>query len=137
MIKDGVKWEKNLGNAGQESMFIEYVRISRTEGVGDKESTDIAIVLLDQAGAGTPKTKAKAQDVHLNEKTKALIWEHRGKMHEIRCITKEHVGRVRSLRYFTVVRDLQKQMDHPMEVSCPSWKREKLQIKEVAVLLFW
>jgi len=133
-IKDGVKREKNLGNTGQESMFIEYVRISRTEGVDDKESTDIVIELLDQAGAGTPKTKAKAQDVHLNEKTKALVWEHREKTHEIRRITKELVGRVRSLRYFTVVRDLQKQTDHPMEVSCPSCNREKLPIEEVAVL---
>ncbi|KAF4610679.1 hypothetical protein D9613_006998 [Agrocybe pediades] len=133
-IKDGVKREKNLGNTGQESMFVEYVRICRTEGVDDQESTDTVIELLDQAGAGAPKAKAKSQDVHLSEKTKALVWEHREKTHEIRRITKELVGRVRSLRYFTVVRDLQKQTDKPMEVSCPTCKREKLPIEDVAVL---
>lgn len=133
-LKEGVKREKNLGNTGQESMFIEYVRISRTEGVDDKDSTERVVKLLDEAGAGTPKAKAKAQDVTLSEKTKALVWEHREKTHEIRRITKELVGRVRSLRYFTVVRDLQKQTDSPIEVSCPSCKRDALPMNEIAVL---
>ncbi|KAF8967596.1 hypothetical protein BDZ97DRAFT_1903203 [Flammula alnicola] len=133
-IKDGVKREKNLGNVGQESMFIEYVRITRTEGIDDKESTDMVVELLDEAGVGVPKTKAKAQDVQLSEKTKALVWEHREKTHEIRRITKELVGRVRSLRYFSVVRDLQKQTDTPLEVSCPGCERKSVPIDEVAVL---
>ncbi len=133
-IKDGVKREKNLGNVGQESMFIEYVRVCRTEGVDDKESTDVVIGLLDEAGIGMPKAKGKAQEVQLSEKTKALVWEHREKTHEIRRLTKELVGRVRSLRYFTVVRDLQKQTDTPLEVSCPSCGRKTIPIPEVAVL---
>jgi hypothetical protein len=133
-IQDGVKREKHLGNVGQESMFTEYVRVCRTEGVDDKESTDIVIGLLDDAGVGVPKAKAKAQDVQLPEKTKALVWEHREKTHEIRRLTKELVGRVRSLRYFTVVRDLQKQTDSPMQVSCPSCARQTVPIPEVAVL---
>ncbi|KAJ3514723.1 hypothetical protein NLJ89_g2214 [Agrocybe chaxingu] len=133
-IKEGVKREKALGNVGQESMFIEYVRVSRTEGVDDQESTDMVIALLDEAGAGMPKAKTKAQDVHLSEKTKAAVWDHREKTHEIRRITKELVGRVRSLRYFSVVRDLQKQTATPLQVSCPGCKREKIPINEVAVL---
>ncbi|KDR80696.1 hypothetical protein GALMADRAFT_241095 [Galerina marginata CBS 339.88] len=133
-IKDAVKREKNLGNVGQESMFVEYVRVSRTEGVDDQQSTDMVVELLDEAGAGVPKAKAKSQDVQLTEKTKALVWEHREKTHEMRRITKELVGRVRSLRYFTVVRDLQRQTNKPLEVSCPSCKRDKLPIAEVAVL---
>ena len=133
-IEDGVKREKSLGNVGQESMFIEYVRVCRTEGIDDKDSTNIVISLLDEADIGMPKAKAKAQDVQLSEKTKALVWEHREKTHEIRRLTKELIGRVRSLRYFGVVRDLQKQRDTPMEVSCPSCDKEKIPIADVAVL---
>lgn len=133
-IEAGVKREKTLGNVGQESMFTEYVRVCRTEGVDDKESTDMAISLLDEAGVGASKAKAKAQDVQLSEKIKALVWEHREKTHEIRRLTKELVGRVRSLRYFSVVRDLQKQTDSPMQVSCPACARENIPIPEVAVL---
>ncbi|KAF8159484.1 hypothetical protein B0H34DRAFT_655502 [Crassisporium funariophilum] len=133
-IKEAVKREKNLGNTGQESMFIEYVRVSRTEGVDDQEATDMVIGLLDDAGVGTPKTKGKSQDIQLSEKMKAQVWEHREKTHEIRRITKELVGRVRSLRYFTVVRDLQKQTDKPMAVSCPGCDRKNIPISELAVL---
>jgi len=133
-IKEAVKREKNLGNVGQESMFTEYVRISRTEGVDDQESTDVVLELLDDAGAQMPKTKLKAQDIQLSEKTKALVWEHREKTHEIRRITKELVGRVRSLRYFSVVRDLQKQTDTPPQISCPGCNRKSVAISEAAVL---
>ena len=133
-IKDGAKREKSLGNVGQESLFIEYVRVTRGEGVDDKESTDIVVRLLDEADVGVPKSKGKSQDVSLSEKTKALVWEHREKTHEIRRITKELVGRVRSLRYFSVVRDLQKQTDKPLQVSCPGCDRENIPIDEVAVL---
>jgi len=47
---------------------------------------------------------------------------------------KELVGRVRSLRYFTVVRDLQKQNEKPPELPCPSCGRDKVPISELAVL---
>ncbi|KAF8906255.1 hypothetical protein CPB84DRAFT_1770364 [Gymnopilus junonius] len=133
-IKDGVKREKELGNVGQESMFIEYVRISRTEGVDDKDATDMVVELLDEAGTGTPKAKAKQQEISLSNKLKERIWAHREKTHEIRRLTKELVGRIRSLRYFTVVRDLQKQTDTPLAASCPSCKRKKLPMAEIAVL---
>ena len=132
-IKEGVNREKNLGNTGQESMFSEYIRVSRTE-VEDQEATRMVIDLLDEADAKSSNAKGKTQDIQLSEKIKALAWEHREKTHEIRRITKELVGRVRSLRYFTVVRDLQKQTDKPLEVSCPGCRREKIPITDVAVL---
>ncbi|KAF9530466.1 hypothetical protein CPB83DRAFT_810873 [Crepidotus variabilis] len=133
-IQAGVKREKDLGNVGQESMFQEYVRVCRTEGVDDQDSTNMVIELLDEASTGNPKAKTKTQDVQLSEKVKAKVWEHREKTHEIRRLTKELVGRVRSLRYFTVVRDLQKQTDTPVPVSCPACGRENVPIPEVAVL---
>ncbi len=86
--------EKDLGFVGQESMFNEYVRVTRTEGVDDKDSTDMVVALLDEAGVGLPKAKGKPQEMQLSEKLKARVWEHREKTHEIRRITKELVGRV-------------------------------------------
>jgi hypothetical protein len=133
-LQAGVKREKNLGNTGEESMFHEYVRVSRTEGVGDKDASAVVNSLLDEAGVGTSKAKGKKDELQLSEKVKAQVWEHREKTHDIRRLTKELVGRVRSLRYFTVVRDLQKQREEPPVVSCPTCQRESLPIDEVAVL---
>lgn len=135
--------QKTIGKTGEESMFQEYVRVSRVEGVGDTEASAVVEALLDDAGIGGPVKSAKANDTkknkgkddsNLSQKTKDLIWEVREKTHILRRITKELVGRVRSLRYFTVVRDLQKHLETPFEVSCPGCKRDRIPIEEVAVL---
>ncbi|KIL69305.1 hypothetical protein M378DRAFT_190475 [Amanita muscaria Koide BX008] len=133
-IKAGVTREKKLGNIGSESMFSEYIRVTRTEGVDDKDATELVVELLDEAGASNTKAKGKNQDVNLSEKVKEEAWEHREKTHEIRRLTKELVGRIRSLRYFTVVRDLQKQREEPPEVSCPGCERDNVPLEEIAVL---
>ncbi|KAF9038468.1 hypothetical protein BJ165DRAFT_1352302 [Panaeolus papilionaceus] len=133
-LQAGVQREKNLGNTGQESMFVEYLRISQTEGFDDKEATEMVCDLVLEAGANVPRSKLKPQDVHLSEKTKALVWEHREKTHEIRRLTKELVGRVRSLRYFEVVRKLQKQQVASVKEDCPACGRKNLPIEDVAVL---
>ncbi|KAF5373238.1 hypothetical protein D9615_007418 [Tricholomella constricta] len=133
-IKDGVKREKSLGNTGAESMFNEWIRVSRgQEGIEDDEAAKIIVELLDDVGVATPKAKVKPQEVKLTEKVKELVWEHREKTHEIRRLAKELVGRVRSLRYFKVVRDLQKGGEAP-SISCPSCGRENIPMDDVAVL---
>ncbi|KAF8630124.1 hypothetical protein AX15_003081 [Amanita polypyramis BW_CC] len=133
-IKAGVAREKKLGNTGSESMFNEYIRVTRIEGIDDKDATKLVIKLLDDAGAVHTKAKGKNQDTNLTEKVKEQAWEHREKTHEIRRLTKELVGRIRSLRYFTVVRDLQKQRQEPPEVSCPGCQRDRIPPEEIAVL---
>jgi hypothetical protein len=133
-IQAGVTREKSLGNVGSESMFNEYIRVTRTEGVDDKEATAVVVGLLDEAGAVHAKMKGKNQDVSVTEKVKEQAWEHREKTHEIRRLTKELVGRIRSLRYFTVVRDLQKQHQEPPQISCPGCKRDSIPPEEIAVL---
>lgn len=150
-LKDGVKQEKAIGKLSDESLFQEYVRVTRTEGVGDEDATKIIEELLGQAQVGKSsgaapvkldnkgrpivKGKGKADD-GLTEKQKAAIWEHREHTHEIRRITKELTGRVRSLRYFTAVRDLQKQRETPPVVHCnsPKCKGRVISMDEVAVL---
>jgi SNF2 family DNA or RNA helicase len=113
-LKEAVEKEKEIGkrldDEPKESLFREHVRVSRTEGVGDEEGTQLVLELLKDAGVG----------------------EHRpsnpGRM------TKELVGRVRSLRYFTVVRDLQKQRSEPPVISCPECGRDRVPLEEIAVL---
>jgi hypothetical protein len=135
-IKDGAKREKDLGHkVGAESMFNEWVRVSRgDDGIEDKEASSMLVELLDEASVTANQPKTKYQDVKLTEKEKERAWDHREKTHEIRRLTKELVGRVRSLRYFTVVRDLQKQRAEPPIVPCPSCERASVPIAEVAVL---
>lgn len=133
-IKEGVKREKTLGDVGQESMFNTYIRISRTEGVDDQEATEMVGQILDEAGAGTGKAKGKNQDVHQSEKVKAAVWNHRERTHEIRKLTKELTGRIRSLRFFSVVRDLQKPANQRPSISCPSCGRQNIPVEEAAVL---
>ena len=145
-LNDAVKMEKKIGKTSDESYFREYVRVTRTEGVGDKEATEIAQELLDEAGIAGPlkpvtnkisdniKRGTKKDDSDIPKAIKDLMWEHREQTHEIRRLTKELVGRVRSLRYFTVVRDLQKQADTPPVVHCPSCERDGVPVEEIAVL---
>jgi hypothetical protein len=139
-LLEGVKRESKIGGrTGEESMFQEYVRVSTFEGVGDKEASAMVVSLLDEAKVTRPSKlapngKGKSKDEDIPTKIKDLAWEHREKTHEIRRLTKELVGRVRSLRYFTVVRDLQKQRDSPPMVPCPVCERDEIPVEEVAVL---
>ncbi|KAG9313076.1 hypothetical protein JVU11DRAFT_6516 [Chiua virens] len=138
-LKKGVKREKAIGKLNEESIFQEYARVTRLEGVGDHEATEMVKELLDQAevpvlSANFWKNKGKGKDENLSNKTRDLVWEHREHTHNIRKLTKEFVGRVRSLRYFTVVRDLQKQRETPPKISCPGCGRNEVPMNEVAVL---
>jgi len=144
-LEEALKMEQKIGKVEQESLFREYVRVTRNEGVGDKDATELAQALLDEAQIPAPlksatnkqvdgKNKGKGKDENLSNSKKEQVWEHREQTHEIRRLTKELVGRVRSLRYFTAVRDLQRQREVPPVVFCPSCGRDEVPIEEVAVL---
>ncbi|EPQ56257.1 hypothetical protein GLOTRDRAFT_115584 [Gloeophyllum trabeum ATCC 11539] len=145
-LQEAVAMERKIGRTSEESMFQEFVRVSRSEGVGDAEASQVVLDLLDEAGVAAPlktvtnkphdpraggssKGKSKA-----DEALDDLKWKHREQTHVIRRLAKELVGRVRSLRYFTVVRDLQKQREVPPEISCPACGKEGLSPDEIAVL---
>ena len=138
--------EKKTPKTSDESLFREFIRHTYQEGLGDEEASDLVLKLFEAAGI-TSKSISKAQeksastkgkktggDPHLTNEDKAKIWAHREETHEIRKVVKELVGRVRSLRYFTVVRDLQKQNEKSPEHPCPSCGRDKIPIEELAVL---
>lgn len=133
-IKENLAGEKKLPKAAPESTFQEWVRNSRGTEIDDKEASEMIVKLLDEADAHAPKNKPKKDEVKLSEKEKAIVWKHRELTHELRRLAKELVARVRSLRYFTVVRDLQKEEDAPTTMPCPACGREEVPIAETAVL---
>lgn len=145
-LAEALDLQKKIGKTDDETMFQEYVRVTRKDGRGDKDATAAIVELLKVAGiddsltsltkkATVAKDKGKGKDP--SEVQKDLIWNLRELTHEIRRLTKELVGRVRSLRYFTVVRDLQRQSNAdspPQNLSCPACERTGLPIAELAVL---
>ncbi|THH14984.1 hypothetical protein EW146_g5422 [Bondarzewia mesenterica] len=145
-IEKELKKDTGRGSTGEESLFQEYVRVNFIEGAGDAEATKMIKELMLEAGIQQPavnskntkvsemKGKPKGKDDSISAKTKDLMWDHREHTHVLRRLNKELVGRVRSLRYFTAVRDLQKQREVPLVVSCPSCGREEVPIEDIAVL---
>lgn len=133
-IKAGVKREIALGNVPDESIFSIWARTSKDTGVDDADASEMIRVMLEEADVDSIQKKKNRKSVELTTKVKDAIWEHREATHEIRRLSKELVGRVRSLRFFTAVRDLQKQREVPLDVSCVVCGRESIPIGEVSVL---
>ncbi|KAJ7446763.1 hypothetical protein FB451DRAFT_1291430 [Mycena latifolia] len=133
-VKAGVKREISLGNVPDESIFHVWVRTSQDTGVDDSDASTMIREILKEADVESIQKKKSRKSVDLTTKVKDAIWEHREATHEIRRLCKELVGRVRSLRFFTAVRDLQKQREVPLDVSCVGCGRESVPIGEVSVL---
>ncbi|THH03097.1 hypothetical protein EW145_g6533 [Phellinidium pouzarii] len=148
-LKDALVLQRKIGKTADETYFQEYVRVTRDEGVGDRDASAMTLELLKVADIDGPlssltdksndvksksgKDKGKGKgDMSIN--VKDLIWEIREQTHHIRRLTKELVGRVRSLRYFTVVRDLQRQAETPPTVICPTCGNQNVPIEDIAVL---
>ncbi|KAH8110784.1 hypothetical protein DFH11DRAFT_1708434 [Phellopilus nigrolimitatus] len=140
-LEEALALQKKIGKTSEETYFQEYVRVTRDEGVGDKDASAMVLELLQEAGIDGPlasltnkgKDKGKGRD-EPPKNVKDLIWDIREQTHDIRKLTKELVGRVRSLRYFTVVRDLQRQVEEPPTIACPTCGNENVPVEEIAVL---
>ncbi|CAK5267657.1 unnamed protein product [Mycena citricolor] len=120
-VKAGVKKEKELGTLPEESIFSIWVRSMTDTGVDDVDATTHIREILEQADVASMKKHRKSGPDKLTGKVKDEIWKHREATHEIRRLCKELVGRVRSLRFFSAVRDLQKERDsdeEPLDVTC-------------------
>ncbi|KAJ7130633.1 hypothetical protein C8R44DRAFT_872419 [Mycena epipterygia] len=133
-VKAGVKREISLGNVPDESIFSIWVRTAQDTGVDDSDASDMIRAILEEADVKSIDKKKNRKSVELNNKIKDAIWEHREATHDIRRLAKELVGRVRSLRFFTAVRDLQKQREVPLDVSCEGCGRKSIPLDEVSVL---
>ncbi|KAJ7654469.1 hypothetical protein DFH06DRAFT_1298898 [Mycena polygramma] len=133
-IKAGVKREIALGSVPDESIFSIWVRTAQDTGVDDADASVLIRAMLEEADVDSISKKKRDKSVELTTKVKDAIWEHREATHEIRRLSKELVGRVRSLRFFTAVRDLQKQTEVPLDVTCVSCGRESIPIADISVL---
>ncbi|KAG8925515.1 hypothetical protein FRC02_009614 [Tulasnella sp. 418] len=116
-IRELEKQKRDLGKQDEETHYGEWIRVTEKQGVGDHRATEIVLQLYDEAKrlGDIKKGKSKTQDEETKPKRKNAtslsdaLWEHREKTHELRLLVKELLGRVRSLRYFEAVRDLQKE----------------------------
>ena len=100
------KWQRALKSEGE-------------EGCGDVEAADKLCALIDSIQSGTKSVKKMSakKTAAATEELNAEKWDLREHVHHLRRLQKELVGRVRSLRYFTAVRDMQL---GTAKVSCPA-----------------
>ena len=150
-LKMEKKIESDLAKASititsEETLFREFVRVNFTEGTGDGDATAMLKELMLKVGIKPPtnqnratrvsemKGKPKGKEEGIPKKISDMMWGLREHTHVLRRLNKELVGRVRSLRYFTAVRDLQKQREVPPVVSCPSCGRKEVPVDDIAIL---
>ena len=96
--------------------FKEFVDFSfdRTKHLGDKEAAQRLIKVLEKCGFKeggifpTAMAEGKPPKVEKGGKVEDVKWQLREQTHLLRRLSKELVARVRSLRFFEVVRKLQK-----------------------------
>lgn len=146
-----------------QSYFETFIRATHEEGVGDADAREMILELFEKAGIAVPKLAPKAiangekssswpangrpqakgkqvKDDNLKEAEKEMVWEHREHTHELRKLLKELVARVRSLRFFEAVRDLQ--MDrHALSSSdkrpiyeCPHCEKKDIPVDDLGIL---
>ena len=104
--------------------FKEFVDFSfdRTKHQGDREAAERLIAVLQRCGFAedgtfpTSTIDGKTAKVASDAKVEDVKWELREQSHLLRRLSKELVARVRSLRFFEVVRKLQKNGEEAKKV---------------------
>ena len=146
----------SIPKGDEENHYERWLRVSKNTGVGDADATKQVRALIEAAAkvkptpkSATPK-KSKAKKAKIVEddddadaddddsdkpKTEAdLLWDLREKTHRLRKLEKELVGRVRSLRYFEGVRDLQKSKGVLPINNCPVCSRSIDSLADISIL---
>lgn len=135
-IIDGVAQEKKLlpKTVGETSFNVYLTHIHRGEDVDSADAKQILLRLFEDAGCPPPKKKFAPQ-AELDKDTKAALNAHRENTHDIRRLTKELCGRLRSLRYFKQVRTLQHETDEEVFVACSRCDdNREVPVEEAAIL---
>lgn len=130
--------EKKIVPVDPHSHFREWCRMTHSEkGVGDSEAKAILHRVQDEAGYVFRADDRKKTSLDLDsedKKKKEARWAHREHYHLLKKLEKELVGRHRSLRYFTAVRDLQRDRDQARSIPCPGCDKQNLPISDLAIL---
>ena len=143
VLQEAQRLHAKVPKGDEENHYERWLRVSKSTGVGDADATKEVQALIEAAAKVKPPTKSASpkkpkpkkkgkiiceddDDLDADEdeddkpKTDAdLLWDLREKTHRLRKLEKELVGRVRSLRYFEGVRDLQKSKGVLLITSCP------------------
>jgi len=140
-MRDNIIKKDSSYKTDPEEPFMRWVRaldLSSEEGVGDEEAAETLKRLLDDAGiqkqALKKEHKSSGAAGFSKKDSEALLakkWELREHVHGLRRLQKELVGRVRSLRYFQRVRDLQQK---DLEVECPACGNKSTDKASIALL---
>lgn len=139
-INKALRTEKKIGPVDYQSHLQQWLRMTHTlDGVGDADAKKQLHDVQSAAGfdytESLTRSKKKGPDFDRESpKVKEARWAHREHAHFLKKLEKELVGRVRSLRYFTVVRDLQRGTDPEKHTSCPKCQKTGLPISDIAIL---
>ena len=141
-----------------ETHYERWLRVTKETGVGDADATSQIRDLIQAAAnlkvtskVASPKKAKAAQklkrviddeddemdgtdDANTRKSNADLLWDLREKTHRLRKLEKELVGRVRSLRYFEGVRDLQKSKGVLPFKSCPVCFRSIDSLSDISIL---
>ncbi|KAG9044522.1 hypothetical protein FS837_008029 [Tulasnella sp. UAMH 9824] len=147
------KQRKALGKTEQETHYQEWIRVTKSSGVGDHEATRIVLEIYEAARTGAAwsvggsaakkgekeEESTESSDEPRSKKGKTdsskadAIWEHRQTAHALRQLVRELIGRVRSYRYFGAVRDIQEEHVE-FTIDCPRCGRKAVPRDEISLL---
>ncbi|KAF8338028.1 uncharacterized protein EI90DRAFT_3279585 [Cantharellus anzutake] len=139
-IGEALRTQSEIGPVDYQSHLQQWLRMTHTPGgVGDADAKRQLHDVQSSGGFNYEESLAMSQKKgpdldRESPKTKEARWAHREHAHFLKKLEKELVGRVRSLRYFTVVRDLQRKTDHNKHSKCPSCEKTDLPISNIAIL---
>lgn len=130
--------EKKILPIDSHSHFRQWCRMTHSDkGVGDLEAKNVLHRIQHDAGyvyRADDRNKSSPDFDTEDKKKKEARWNHREHSHLLKKLEKELVARHRSLRYFTVVRDLQQDSQGSQSIACPVCDKKALPISNLAIL---
>ncbi|PRP86950.1 DNA repair protein rad8, partial [Planoprotostelium fungivorum] len=118
-----------------DTMFLEWQRVIKQEGVGDRDATTEVVRLMEKVGINMTKIKPVPEKrVEISKEKNEKIYDVRQETHVLRSLVKELTARVRSLRFFTAVRDMQGQGKTKPVVDCPKCGTKSVELEEISLL---
>jgi hypothetical protein len=160
VLQEAQLLHRRIEKVDEETHYERWLRVTQSTGVGDADATKQVRALIEESAkvklpAAKPATPKKAKPVKKPKKVVEddedeetveaddpdkpksnadLIWDLREKTHRLRKLEKELVGRVRSLRYFEGVRDLQKSKGVLPFTACPVCSRKIESLTDISIL---
>jgi len=132
-MKDEILYDEAAFVETRFSQWRERLDKEGEEGCGDSEAAERLKALVEEASSEMVKVTLK-RNKRKGEDLDAGKWELREHVHGLRRLQKELVGRLRSLRYFKAVRDMQGGSKLTKEMKCPSCDKKRTEAKSWGIL---